>query len=425
MPVTRVIPQPHVRAASSMLRRWAGRGRRPAWLLLSQLTGRALAFPLTLGVARLGGPSLLGQTSLALAFYATGCVITTVGLAQLATLEGGKTRAVSIWSIRRAAYVQLACSGPLLAVLGVKLGMDVVVVALMLLAVAIDIDSRCLTGFARGHFRPRYELVATALNGGVPLLGLLLFQLGGGLSLKGVAACFLGGSIAMRVYVAVDVPTEWPDLSQHREPFLATLRAGAVLSTLSIIVAIHYRLDQFVLGIHWDPQAFGVYSAGARVLDVAYALPCSICAFWAIHLQRRTGLGLGRLVGVVLTCASGGAMLFLLLAMLVPLFGEEFIVLIAYWPMFGCYAALMGLTVAIMTTAVAKGQANIPIAAMFLSSLARLLLLLYLAPKQSFVWVVLVLCATECATIVIMIVNLYRRSSLVNRTAHQQRRATT
>jgi hypothetical protein len=52
-----VLEQVWINVVAAALWRWIGRGRRPAWLLLSQLMGRALAFPLTLVIARIGGPS--------------------------------------------------------------------------------------------------------------------------------------------------------------------------------------------------------------------------------------------------------------------------------------------------------------------------------------------------------------------------------
>jgi O-antigen/teichoic acid export membrane protein len=406
-----VLEQVWINVVAAALWRWIGRGRRPAWLLLSQLMGRALAFPLTLVIARIGGPSLLGRTSIALAFYATGSVVTTAGLAQLATLEGGKAAAVSVGSIRRAAYIHLVGCAPFLAMLGAKLGIDVLVVALMLMAVAVDLDSRCLIGFARGHFRPRYEVTAAVLNGGVPLLGLFLVQVGGTITLRGIAVCFLAGSVAMRAYAAVDVPTAWPDMIQQPEPPKAILKVGAVLSVLSVIVAVQYRLDQFVLGVRWEREVFGIYSAGARLLDVAYALPGSISAFWGIHLQRRMNVGWRRMFALALICAFGGMTLFLALSMLFPLFGAAFGVLDAYRPLFGVYAALMGATVAIMTTAVAITRAGTPTVAMLTSAIVRFVLLSRVASKQSFVSILLVLCATECLTIGIMVLGLYRQST--------------
>jgi O-antigen/teichoic acid export membrane protein len=180
------------------------------------------------------------------------------------------------------------------------------------------------------------------------------------LDLMPLVIAFVLGSAAMRLYVAFDVPQQWEGQSQQEVSLAQAVSKGGPLSVLSVAHAMQYRLDQFVLGARWPAADFGVYSAGSRLLDVAFLVSVSITQFWIIHLQRSSRPGAFRTAIVSTICGIGGAGIFALLLGVVLLLGREFNPLIEHAGFFILYAGMMGLVNGLLSTAVASDARGSP-----------------------------------------------------------------
>jgi O-antigen/teichoic acid export membrane protein len=258
-------------------------GLNSTWLLLTRASGQALMFWLAVVVARQLGEAGLGQFAFISAVLFVGNVLTTFGLDTLLIREIAGRQGANMPLIPAALVLQLAISTLIILLIVAFAGrlpnqtaetwLALRLASLSLIPLALaTVYSAALRAYERMDLYLLFSLLGAAtqvaislflLNHGQGVVGLAWAILVGQLLAAGAAAGLCWGLL----------PGFSHDWRTSRSAIWRATKLGWRLALLMVLAVLYQRLGIFSLSLLSDHAATGWFSAAARIVEAAKAVP--------------------------------------------------------------------------------------------------------------------------------------------------------